>query len=232
MGTLKNNEYIFEDENYSLSRHGFARDMEFSAKETKADSVTFSLTSTEETIKNYPFRFIFEISYTLKEKGLIISYRVFNNDEKTMWFSLGAHPAFALPGNFEDYAIVFDNDENPEYHLLESDLISPKTSLLTTKNGENGLNYSMFENDALIFKKLQSKGLSILKNANPFLKVHFGNFPHLGIWTKANAPFLCIEPWFGHSDAIDSNGDFTQKQGIQNIGINGIFEAAFRIEIL
>ncbi|MDI1255241.1 MAG: aldose 1-epimerase family protein [Flavobacterium sp.] len=230
VGTLKNNQYHLGGKTYSLSRHGFARDIVFSVKETKADSVTFSLSSNKETLENYPFDFVFEIIYTLDENSLIISYEVFNKSEKIMFFSIGAHPAFALPGSFEDYAIRFDNDENPEYQLLDNDLLSSKTTFLPTENKQTKLQYSLFENDALIFKKLQSKSLSILKKDNPLLKVHFGHFPYLGIWTKINAPFLCIEPWFGHSDTVDTHGDFMQKQGIESIEINGNFNASFRIE--
>ena len=230
VGTLKNNEYRFDGKTYSLSRHGFARDLPFSVKETIADSVTFSLASTEETLRNYPFLFVFEIIYTLEKNSLTIGYRVYNKNKTTMLFSIGAHPAFALPGNFEDYAIGFGSDESPEYQLLENDLLSPKTAVLPTKNGQIGLHYSLFENDALIFKKLESKSLSILKNENPLLKVHFSNFPHLGIWTKKDAPFLCIEPWYGHSDAVDSNGELEDKQGIESIAVNSNFETSFRIE--
>ena len=25
--------------------------------------------------------------------------------------------------------------------------------------------------------------------------------PHLGIWAKPGAPFVCIEPWFSYNDA-------------------------------
>jgi galactose mutarotase-like enzyme len=94
------------------------------------------------------------------------------------------------------------------------------------------LTYELFKNDALIFKTLQSKSLTVIENSNPLLKVSFEDFPSLGIWTKMNAPFLCIEPWFGYSDTDESNGNLFEKEGIQLLEEKKIFHSKFQIEIL
>lgn len=93
------------------------------------------------------------------------------------------------------------------------------------------MNYG-FANDALIFKNLESKTLTILKKSKPFLKIHFDDFPHLGVWTKVNAPFICIEPWFGYSDSSNSNGNLFEKEGIQVLEALAIFRAKYNIEIV
>ena len=46
------------------------------------------------------------------------------------------------------------------------------------------LTYSLFENDALIFKKLKSKQIQILETGLPKLNFTFKDFPNLGIWTN------------------------------------------------
>ena len=94
------------------------------------------------------------------------------------------------------------------------------------------MNYKLFENDALVFKTLQSKSITILKNANPILQVNFNDFPNLGIWTVVNAHFLCIEPWFGYSDTLNEYDDFSKKEGIQLLEKKKIFESNYSIEIL
>lgn len=232
VGTLKNNSYSLNNTNYSLSRHGFARDMDFALVDKTENNATFSIQSNQETLKVYPFEFELQICYSLEEKNLNIEYKVINKSQFKMPFSIGAHPAFALNGNFEDYSIQFEKDETLVYNLLENDLISNKTETLEKTGDLVKLNYSLFENDALIFKSLQSKSLSILKNQAPLLKVNYQGFPHLGIWTKKDAPFLCIEPWYGYSDTKDSTGNIFEKEGIQIIEANENFDSKFTIEII
>jgi galactose mutarotase-like enzyme len=231
VGTLKNNSYHYNGAEYHLSRHGFARDTEFKLIEKSENSVTFSLISSEETRKVYPFDFELQIIYTLDERSLNIEYKVINKSKSQMPFSIGAHPAFALPGNFENYSLEFENEESLEYHLLENDLISYKTKKLEVKNKILHLNYQLFENDALVFKSLQSKSLTILENSNPVLRVDFKDFSNLGIWTKKDAPFICIEPWLGYSDTEENFGNLFKKEGIQILNSGKSFKAKFNIEI-
>ena len=94
------------------------------------------------------------------------------------------------------------------------------------------LNYKLFENDALVFKNIASKSITILEKSKPFLKVSYPDFPDLGIWTPPNAPFICIEPWFGYSDTVDKSGSLFEKEGIQILDANETFHSAFSIEIL
>ena len=74
--------------------------------------------------------------------------------------------------------------------------------------------------------------MTILEDSNPVLTVHFEDFPSLGIWTKMNAPFLCIEPWFGYSDTNENSGNLFEKEGIQVLDKDQTFQAKFSIEIL
>ncbi|MFV5699225.1 aldose 1-epimerase family protein [Flavobacterium sp. ZT3R17] len=232
VGTLKNNSFDYDNKKYHLSRHGFAREMEFELIEKKENSATFSIQSSEETLKVYPFEFELQIIYTLESSNLCIAYKVINKGNSQIPFSIGAHPAFALPGNFENYSIQFEKEDPLQYYLLENDLISNKTKKLETQERQIPLTYPLFENDALIFKTLKSKSLTILENKKPFLKVNFEDFPSLGIWTKMDAPFLCIEPWFGYSDTGENSGNIFEKEGIQILNKNETFDSEFNIEIL
>ncbi|SFE94719.1 aldose 1-epimerase family protein [Flavobacterium xueshanense] len=232
VGTLKNNLFHFNGMEYNLSRHGFARDMEFELIDVTENSAVFSIQSSGETVKMYPFEFELQIIYTLHENNLSITYKVINNGKTAMPFSIGAHPAFALPNQFENYAVAFEKEESLEYYLLENDLISNKTKKLEVHNKQVPLAYELFEDDALIFKTIKSKSLTILENENPILRVHFEDFPNLGIWTKMKAPFICIEPWFGYSDTTENSGNLFEKEGIQILESNATFHSKFSIEIL
>jgi galactose mutarotase-like enzyme len=232
VGTLKNNSFQIEDATYQLPRHGFARDMTFEVINQTENSVIFSIQSSAETLKVYPFKFELQIIYALEAKKLNITYKVINKNQSQLPFSIGAHPAFALEGNFEEYELEFEKNEDLVYHLLENDLISAATKTVEKQDNSVPLNYRLFENDALIFKSLESKKLTISKNKIPFLKVNFQGFPHLGIWTKKDAPFLCIEPWYGYSDTNEATGNLFEKEGIQIIDANAIFSSKFAIEIV
>lgn len=232
VGTLKNNTYTINNISYHLPRHGFARDMEFNLVSKTDESAVFSIQSNDKTIKIYPFEFELQIIYTLIDSQLDIKYKVINKTNSKMPFSIGAHPAIALSENFENYTLEFEKKEALKYSLLENDLISNKTKQLETKEGQIQLNYSLFENDALIFKSLESNSLTISENNIPYVKVDFYDFPSLGIWTKENAPFICIEPWFGYSDTPENSGKLFEKEGILILEANQTFNSKFSIEIL
>ena len=232
VGSLKNNTYLHNGKQFELSRHGFAREMEFKLIEKTKESATFSLISTTETKKIYPFDFELRICYSLKINKLNIDYKVVNKNDLTMPFAIGAHPAFALPGNFEDYSLEFQQEEILKYNLLEEGLLSDNTNEIQLNDRQLGLKYKLFKNDALVFKKLKSKSITILKNEAPILTINFSDFPHLGIWTVESAPFLCIEPWFGYSDTLNEYDDFSKKEGIQLLKKNETFESNYSIEIL
>ncbi len=232
VGSLKNNNYIYNNSIYHLPRHGFAREMDFEVKEKTDIEVVFSLKQTGATLEKYPFNFELQISYTLTNSVLKIGYKVINNNDFSMPFSIGAHPAFALPSDFKNYELLFEKSEKLIVSTLENDLISNATYILPMENNSLRLNYSLFENDALIFKTIASKSVSITENKIPFLKVHYNDFPSLGIWTKSQAPFICIEPWIGYADTIENNGNLEDKEGIQILGENQTFETNYLIEIL
>ena len=232
VGTLKNNAYSYNGKEYHLPRHGFARDMEFVLINKTENSATFSLISSIETKKIYPFDFELKVIYTLEEYHLSIEYNIINNNNCSMPFSIGAHPAFALPKSFENYSLKFNYNEVLTSYQLENDLLSDTTENIEMIDNEVPLNYSLFEKDALIFKKIKSKSITILENKKPLICVRFDNFPNLGIWTKNKAPFLCIEPWIGYSDTVDSTGNILEKEGIQILNSSEIFKSKFSIEIL
>jgi galactose mutarotase-like enzyme len=103
VGALKNGEYFYEGNVYKLSRHGFARDFEFEVIENSENTVVFSLKSNEETLKVYPFHFELQLSYILEGNKLVVKYEIINHSSEKMYYSIGAHPAFNIDGNFEDF---------------------------------------------------------------------------------------------------------------------------------
>ncbi len=232
VGRLKNDSYSFNGKKYQLPRHGFARNMDFSFDKKSDSQVIFELNESEETKTNYPFDFKLLVAYTFMENELVIEYFVRNQSDEVLPFSIGAHPAFAISDKFENYSLQFNKEDTFETNHLENESFNGKTTLVETKNNSIALNYALFEKDALVFKQLKSNEV-ILKNKDKvILKVNFDHFPYLGIWTKQNAPFLCIEPWCGLADSTNHNGNLEEKEGMNHLPAGDDFLRAIRIEIL
>ena len=231
VGTLKDNQYQYKNNSFSMSRHGFARDLDFEVIETKANAVVLSLKANEKTKSNYPFDFELQICYTLAEKNLKVDYKISNKTDERMPFSIGGHPAFALPETFSSYFLEFEKPEELRSYVLEHDLLSSTTVEIPLQGNVLPLTYTLFEKDALIFKSLNSKKISILEENKPILSFYFDDFANFGIWTKVNAPFICLEPWLGYSDLTSSDGNFENKEAIQFVEANGTFSCSYSIDI-
>lgn len=232
VGRLKNDSYTLNGKTYQLPRHGFARNMEFSFDKKSDSQVVFELNESEETKTNYPFDFKLLVAYTLMDNELVIEYFVRNQSDEVLPFSIGAHPAFAISDKFENYSLQFNNEDTFETHHLENESFNGKTTLVEMEKNSISLNYALFEKDALVFKQLKSNEVVLKNKENAILKVNYDHFPYLGIWTKQNAPFICIEPWCGLADSSNHNGNFEEKEGINYLSAGEDFLRAMRIEIL
>ena len=236
VGALKDDRYIFGGETYEMPRHGFARRRFFDVKSSTANEVVFELNSDEETLKFYPFDFSLEIKYTLTDNKLTVSYNVKNTSNKDMYFSLGAHPGFAIDTKnglkYDDYEIGFSEDEKLEIHPLMDNLISKETKTIDLENKTLPLSYGLFSKDALVMTTMKSKELILRNHKNNHKIVFtFSNFPYFGIWAAKNADFVCMEPWQGIADIEDHNQELTEKFGVLKLEISGEWRGEWAIEI-
>ena len=55
--------------------------------------------------------------------------------------------------------------------------------------------------------------------------------PHLGIWTKPGAPFLCVEPWQGYAAPEGFAGELATKPGIVRLEPGASASYAMTIEV-
>lgn len=235
VGGLKNNEYSFNHHSYHLSRHGFARDKEFTFIRQTEDSISFSLQNDEETFLKYPFQFELIVTYTLRKSKVEIAYHVINKGSNKMWFSIGAHPAFKIPlvkdTGFEDYFLSFNRFENTaRYPLNDEGLLKEDPEIFLQNTDELPLEKSLFYEDALVFKTLESTSISIESNKTPHgITIEFAGFPFMGIWSAKDADFLCVEPWHGIADSENTSGKLEKKEGILSLDAHKTFNANWSI---
>lgn len=238
VGELKDETYHFSGENFQLPRHGFARDMEFEVRKHNESMVVFGLANSEKTLQLYPFEFDLEVEYSLEGNALLTQYRVMNPSAKrSLWFSLGAHPAFAIDVNgqksFNDYVLNFEDDNELHPHPLHNNLLQRERTTIPLQAQGLPLSYSLFENDALVLTDLESQRM-ILSNSIDSEKLifSFSNFPYFGIWSAKNADFVCLEPWAGIADFENHNGELTEKFGINHLQPMGEWKAEWKVEVL
>ena len=231
VGRLKNDSYSINNTTFELPRHGFARNYDFQIVNQTENSVVFQLESNSETLKNYPFDFQLQLEYLLEDNTLKMNYSVVNKSNETMPFSIGAHPAFAIDNNFSDYSLRFNKDDKFISFELENEQFNNSFKEISTVNNTISLDYSLFEKDALVFKHLNSNELTLLENGKEVLSVQFEGFPYLGIWTKPNAPYLCIEPWCGLADNVNHNGELSIKEGINLLEKDATFKRTMTIRL-
>ncbi|PGS54755.1 aldose 1-epimerase family protein [Bacillus sp. AFS041924] len=236
VGKLIDNQYKVDNKVYELSQHGFARDMDFQLTEIKDDEINYELKSCEQTLLKYPFQFSLNINYKIKKNTVFIKYVVTNNDQKSMPFSIGAHPAFNIPlkegETFEDYYLQFEEAEILETIKLEGPYRNGKRELIAQNSKNLPLTRELFKDDALIFEKLHKNVITIRsKNHSSMIKVNFEGFPYVGIWTTQVAPFLCIEPWYGIADENGAVKEMEDRLGIQTLEPNELFTCTYSITV-
>ena len=97
VGSLWDKHFRVNGREYEMGQHGFARDMDFRLVSEREDEMWFELNSSPETLAKYPYKFTLRIGYRLEANKIHVMWEVSGDDSQTMWFQIGAHPAFYLP---------------------------------------------------------------------------------------------------------------------------------------
>lgn len=225
VGRLAGDHYRLDGRDYALPQHGFARRQPFALVDRHPDRVTFRLAQNDATLAAYPFRFTLDAAYRIEGTTLAITVTATNWDDRAMPASFGFHPGFAWPlpggGAREAHRMIFSAEEPGALKA-----IVPGEGLI----GEAGrasplvdgrvlpLADALFDNDALIWDPVESRGLVYQGEQGPALEIGFGDATQLGIWTKRpGAPFVCVEPWWGIADPHGFEGEIWEKPGIRRI---------------
>lgn len=239
VGSVWEDEYRNEGMTYPLTQHGFARDREFELILEQDDEVRYRLVSDKETLRKYPFPFCLEIGYRIHGKKVDVLWEVKNTGEKEMHFQIGAHPAFYYP-NFDAQAqergfFGFNKKDGLEYILIsEKGCADPDTRYpLKLTDGLLPLDTHTFDKDALILEGEQVHRVTLYnKEKQPYLSLKF-DAPVVGLWSPPakNAPFVCIEPWYGRCDRTHYAGEYKDKDWMQHLQPGETFRRKYTIEI-
>ena len=235
---LWENTYRIDGFGYRMERHGFARDMDFTLINKTPERVTFALHDSPETHRAYPYHFNLAVTYRLDKNMIHVIWHVENTDRNEIHFQIGGHPAFNLPdvkeGEPMNGTLKFDNEETLERLVGNvGGCIRPGRYALDTEKGYWTFTEKSFDEDAVIIDKSQVHQISLLdKKRKPVVTVGFKS-PAVGIWSPygKNAPFVCIEPWYGLHDTVSYQGDFRQKHLMNHLQPGASFMAEDTITI-
>ena len=221
-GRLAKDSYIYNGERFSLPKHGFARRREFDLLEVAHEHASFVLRSDAKTKIAYPFDFELAVSFSVEDNKLKTEYTVVNTGDSEMFFSLGAHPAFAAEIGGK---ILFPSSCDIDVLTVNSDgLLDGREN-----NSENCdgivITDTVFENDAVIIKSPDFESVTLAsKSGEPTVKMTFGKVPYLLFWAKPGAPYVCIEPWYGIPDDSGEVMNISDKKGMIKLGAGESFK--------
>ncbi len=240
VGRVWNDTYQVNGQWFKMGQHGFARDMYFELANQTDDSLVMQLIDNWKSREQYPYFFCLEIAYKIIDKSIKVTWRVKNTDPHFIYFQIGAHPGFYYPNLYQPGSIHcylgFDTDEELMMTRIREKGCVDTTRYIPLSMDKEGLlpvDDSLFSHDALIFENGQVKEVTMYdKEKKPYLRMKF-DAPVLGIWSPygKEAPFLCIEPWYGRCDHIRYRGEFDEKEWMQCLAPNEVFEASYTIEV-
>lgn len=238
IGKVKEDKVALNAKDYAMPKHGIIRNNDqLIFEQKKVSRCAFSLISSYSTQKHYPFDFSFSVEYQLIDQRLIMTYHIENRDAIPMPFSCGGHTAYACPldGNttLSDYVIEFPTPLNLISSTLgASGLLSHHQREIENENGILPLSDVLFDEDALIFSNVEYDWVRLRKKSQEKgIVVRFTDYPHLALWSKPKADYICIEPWLGLPDHEDESIDLTKKETFKIIQPNDSYSISIETEI-
>ena len=237
---LKDKTYLYHGEEFHMNIHGFARNSGFRTVPLSDREIRFELESNEFTYKQYPFRFLFTVTYRLEGNVLKTVFDVFNRDEKEMFFGIGAHPGFKVGekgSDFTEYRLRFKekrkvvrigftddcfvDDALDEPYLLENDCIL-------------NLRHDLFDHDAIVLRH-PSNTVTIERKdgTGGRVTISYPDTWYVGFWHAVGkaAPYVCVEPWGTLPAKAKGVTDFGTEEGLFRLVPNGHYNACWQIGI-
>jgi galactose mutarotase-like enzyme len=223
-----------------MERHGAVRKREFTLTAGTESSAEFTIRSSEETRREFPYDFEFRVKYSLSGKTLTYAMTAVNRDRDVMPYFVGAHPAFRCPlldgEKFEDYEVEFADKEFAACPRALLDGLVDVNHRQVVLNNEKvfHLDRAWFAYDCQIFDQLRSRSAALRNPATGRgARLDFPGFDYFIVWTSKNGgPFLALEPWTGISTCTDEDDTFEHKRGVKFLAPGEARTHSFTITLL
>lgn len=236
VGKLKDDQYNYDGKTYHMTQHGFARDREFEVVNQDKNKISLALKSDEKTLEMFPFKFELVVQYTLLNNMVEVNFVVKNLDDKTMIFGIGGHPGFNLAIDQDtkkhNYFFRFEPAKSRVRIPLVGSNIDVKNRTLAATDASIEISDNLFENDALIFELNSKTKISLRNDQNDYhINMILDQTPFVGLWSPYPkiANFVCIEPWWGIADDVNSNGKIEDKIGMNKLASGQTFTSGYQM---
>lgn len=232
--------YRLDGKTYEMDIHGFAKDMIFEVADRTDSQIMFRIQNTKETYRQYPFKFVFEISYQLEGNKIFITYTVKNKDDKVMYFGVGGHPGFVVPLEegltFEDYYLEFDAVQTPKRVGFSEDCFVTGECAVFPLDDEKclKLHHDMFDEDAIVLVDMGCNVTLKSKKGEKAIRVTYPDMKYLGLWhwPKTDAPYICIEPWSSLPSRKGIVEDLATQPGLISLNPECEYHNQFSVELI
>lgn len=238
VGKLADDKLHIKGHEYSMKQHGFARDTDFIQRDGW-------YVLAENGRENYPYAYELAVNYRIDGNTLTCHWRVKNHGDETMYFQIGAHPAFIMPeydanDAIHGYIQCYDENNNIVSPMvlntlvdgLRAHLCQPKT--LLNDQGMLALTNTTFAEDAILIEAHQVAKVALFdKQGKRVLTVGCPQAEAFGLWApnKPGCPFVCIEPWCGIADQVGFKGDIAERECIHSINSEETNDFTYTINI-
>lgn len=237
IGRLPNDRFAHRGREYELPKHGFARRRAFDLVAHEPARARFQLRADAETRAAYPFDFVLTAEFALDGPELRMTATVVNDGPEPMPATFGFHPAFRWPlpdaGRRSAHAIEFaDSEAGPLRRVDSAGLLRPERLASPVDARRLVLRDELFVDDALIFEAPRSRTLRYGGEGGPVLTIGWQGTPHLGVWTKPGAGYVCVEPWADLPAQPDAAREIGLREDLQTLspGESRAFEMTVRLD--
>lgn len=239
VGSARDKKFRAKGKTYSMTQHGFARDMEFAPLSQTENEIWFGLHSDEGTLEKYPYEFFLKLGYRIQGKKVAVLWQVENPGKESLPFSIGGHPAFNCPiekgAARKEYFLDFGQvDHVVSTKISENGLALNETDSYGLEDGRLPITDHLFDHDALVIEDRQTDTVSLCRpDRSSYVKVVM-DAPLFGVWSPVGdsiAPFVCIEPWHGRCDGEDFTGTLEERKWGNRTSPGEVWKASYSIEI-
>ncbi|MEO5770444.1 MAG: aldose 1-epimerase family protein [Burkholderiaceae bacterium] len=195
--------------------HGFAMHQPFECTDRQADACAWQLVASDLTRAMYPFEFALRVGYRLHGRALTIQVAVENHGPGPMPFSLGLHPGFRWPiraPTRDGHHLEFEAHEPaPTRRRTASQLLGPPVAALPMRERRLALNDALFAQGSHVLDTARSHWVRMSDHQGPLWQLDWTGLDQLALWTQPGAPFICVEPWAGRSEADGEDADLEHR---------------------
>lgn len=179
-----------------------------------------------------------QIGYRIENAAVRVLWTVENPNPGDMWFAIGAHPGFAIPKLSGHAFCLYDKEGQPVSEIKNrvfgaGGCVTDRTESVSTPEGRLPVSEALFDNDALVLENSQIGRVELVDKDNErVVSVRF-DAPLVGLWSppKKNAPFVCIEPWYGRCDSESFAGELKDRDHEQKLTPGETFRAEYVISL-